>query len=196
MSPRTTSILSDPHLREHAHDVERRLAACAARLSIDDLDALMDRVARGAFGAAMTEVGADSGTIWLADEERTKMTVGYSHHEKQLVGQEQSLDEGLISLVLATEHGLCENKVYQNARHSKRIDEALHFITCALIAVPFYLGGSVRGVISAVQLKREAEDPDPPGFTGNNLSRVQQLSATTERLLNYNLLCILFDLNL
>lgn len=196
MSPRTTSILSDPHLREHATDVERRLSACAARLSIEDLDALMDRVPRGVFGAAMVDIGAVSGTIWLADEARTKMTVGYSHSEPELVGREQSLDEGLISLVLATEHGICENKVYQNANHSKHIDEALHFITCSLIAVPFYLGGSVRGVISAVRLKQKAADPDPPGFTGTHVSRVQQLSATTERLLNYNLLRILFDLNL
>ncbi len=191
-----TSILPDPTLRESAHEVESRLAACAARLSIDDLDCLMDRVSRGVFGAAMTDIGSESGTIWLADEARTKMTVGYSHSEPQLVGREQSLDEGLISLALATEHGICENKVYQNARHSKRIDEALHFITCAMIAVPFYLGGSVRGVISAVQLKRQSDDPDPPGFTGSHLSRVQQLSATTERLLNYNLLRLLFDLNL
>jgi len=196
MPLRHTSILPDPQLRENAHEVESRLSACAARLSIEDLEGLMDRVSRGVFGAAMADIGSESGTIWLADEARTKLIVGYSHTEPELVGREQPLDEGLISLVLATEHGICENQVYRNAHHSKRIDEAFQFITCAMIAVPFYLGGSVRGVISAVQLKRAANAPDPPGFTGSHLARVQQLSATTERLLNYNLLRILFDLNL
>ncbi len=196
MPHRNISILPDPLLRESAATVERRLCETSARLSIDDLEDLMDRVSRGVFDAAMAEVAADSGTIWLADEERTKLVVGYSHSQPDLLGREQPLDEGLISLVLASEHGICENKVYQNARHSKRIDEAFHFITCAMIAVPFYLGGSVRGVISAVQLKRDAEAPDPPGFTGRHLARMQQLSTTTERLLNYNLLRILFDLNL
>lgn len=172
------------------------MSARAAQLAIGDLEELMDRVARGVFEAAMNEIGAHSGTIWLADEGRTKLVVGYSHRELELVGREQPLDEGLISLVLASEHGICENRVYQNARHSKRIDEALKFVTCAMIAVPFYLGGSVRGVISAVQLKHDADEPDPPGFTGTHLARVQQLSSTIERLLNYNLLRALLDLNL
>ncbi len=196
MQPGQTSILPDPQLRENAADVEKRLAACAGDLSLQDLQDLMDRAARGVFDSTMDSIAADTGAIWLADPGRTKMTVGYSHREPALTGREQPLDEGLISLVLASEHAICENNVYQNEQHSKRIDEALNFITCAMIAVPFYLGGAPRGVISCVQLKQQEADPDPPGFSAAHLARVQQLSTTVERLLNYRLLKILFDLNL
>ncbi len=49
--------------------------------------------------------------------------------------------------------------VYLNAKHSKRVDEALNQVTTALIATPFYFGGKVQGVISCVQLKKSADAP-------------------------------------
>lgn len=188
------SILPDSRLAECGTDVERGLSSCAASLSIHDLQALMDQVNCTIFDAAMRGTGAESGTIWLANRQRTHLTIGYSHVDPGLVGHDQPLDEGLVSLVLASENGICENSVYQNKQHSKRIDEAFHFVTCAMIAVPFYLGGSLRGVISFVRLKPDESAPDPPGFTADHLAQVQQLSATIERLLNYRLLRILLDL--
>ena len=96
---------------------------------------------------------------------------------------------------MASEQAICENKVYERADHSKRIDEEIGRITCAMIAAPFYLGGSIRGVLSAVQWKDPQGDPDPPGFTAVHLGKVQRLSIVLERLLNYQLLRIIFDLH-
>ena len=64
-----------------------------------------------------------------------------------------------------------------------------------MITVPFYLGGSLRGVVSCVQRKETLDDPDPAGFTGANLNRVKLLAAGLERLLNYELLKIILDVH-
>lgn len=187
--------LPDPVLSESAADVERRLQEYASRMTIEDLQALMDPVKRDFFEWTMDEIGAESGTVWLADEARTKLVVGYSHRSPGLVAKEQPLDEGLISLVLASEQAICENEVYRNVEHSKRIDEELGMITCAMIATPFYLGGALRGVLSCVQWKKAEADPDPPGFSAAHLGKVQRLSVGLERLINYQLLRIIFDLH-
>ena len=191
----THSFLPDTSLSESGPDLEARLAEYAAQMTIDDLQGLMDPVNRDLFERVMREISAESGTIWVVDEERTKMTVGYSHRTPDLFAKELPLDEGLISLVLASEQATCENRVYEHAEHSKRIDEEIGRITCAMIAVPFYLGGTIRGVLSCVQWKDAASDPDPPGFSAVHIGKVQRLSTVLERLLNYQLVRIIFDLH-
>jgi len=133
-------------------------------------------------------VGADGISIWLVDPGKTKLVVSYSEPDPKLIGWEQPLNEGLISLVLASEQPLCENLVYQNKQHSKRTDEAMDQITCSMIAVPFYLAGTAVGVLSCVQLKDAPEAPDPVGFTAKHLNRISRLSTTMERLINYRVL--------
>lgn len=186
-------FLADVELGEHGSAIEKRLADYAGRLEPDDLSSLMDPVTADIFGKVLRETGADSGVIWLADRERTNLVVGYSHKVEKLLGMRQPLDEGLISLVLGSEHAICENEVYADERHSKKIDEEIGMITCAMIAVPFYLGGNVRGVVSCVQWKERESDPDPPGFTGSELNQVKLFTAAAERLLNYELLKIILD---
>ena len=67
------SLLPDSGLSESGADVESRLTDYAGRLTIDDLQGLMDPVNSDLFERAMNEIGADSGTIWLVDERRTKI---------------------------------------------------------------------------------------------------------------------------
>ena len=186
---------ADPGLIELAPLLEKWLAESVEELTGEDLRGLIDPIVRSLFTKAMISIGSDCATIWIADKARTKLTAGFVDREPKLVGREQSLDEGLISLVLASEHAICENNVYLHAQHSKHIDKALGIITYAMIAVPFYLGGELCGVISCVQLKNEADDPNPRGFTGSHLSEVQKLSKIVERLLNYRLAQIALDLH-
>ncbi|MEM0896549.1 MAG: GAF domain-containing protein [Verrucomicrobiota bacterium] len=188
-------IHADPGLGDLSAMLEHRLSETAEELRPEDLRSLIDPIARSLFGAAMSVIGSDSATIWVADKERTKLTVGFADEEPKLIGQEQPLDKGLISLVLASEHAICENKVYQHAEHSKLIDDALGFITCGMIAVPFYLGGQLSGVISCVQLKKCESDSDPDGFTAAHLSEVQKISKVIERLVNYRIVQLLLDLH-
>lgn len=157
-------------------------------LQPDELNQFIGMAGREVFMLFSESVGADGISIWLVDQEKTKLEVSYSEPNPDFVGWEQPLNEGLISLVLASEQPLCENLVYQNKQHSKRTDEALGQVTCSMIAVPFYLGGEAAGVLSCVQLKESPDAPDPVGFTAKHLNRISRLSTTMERLINYRVL--------
>lgn len=186
----------DPDLAENAALIERQLEAATKSLGPGDLDKLLGRVGREIFQLFSRSAEADSFSVWLVDPDQTKLVVSYSEPDPKLLGWEQPLNEGLISLVLASEQALCENLVYQNAQHSKRTDEAMNQVTCSMIAVPFYLGGELRGVLSCVQLKDSPDSPDPPGFTGVHLNRITRLSTLLGRLANYRALTEILGLEI
>lgn len=183
-------LLPDPILSAHGDAVANALTRYAKRATTADLRALMDPAISAVFSSAMTAVGADSSAIWLIDPEHTHLVAGFTLPASDLVGEQQPLSEGLISLVVASEQPICENDVYLNTQHSKHIDESLGQTTDALIAVPFYLGGTLRGVVSCVRWK----DPDTTThFAARELDRVRQLANTLERLLNYQLIKVVLD---
>jgi len=183
-------LLPDPLLSTHGDAVANALTVYARRATTADLRALMDPAISAVFSSAMASVGADSSAIWLIDPDHTHLVAGFTLPESDLVGEKQPLSEGLISLVVATEQPICENDVYGNSRHSKHIDESLGQTTDALIAVPFYLGGTLRGVVSCIRWKA----PDATAeFSAAHLDRVRQLANTLERLLNYQLLKVVLD---
>lgn len=168
----------------------------AASVTPDDFRGLLGDPGRAMQRSIMDSVGADSTSIWLADIEENNLIVTHTAPDESLLGWSQPLNKGLTSLAFASEQCLCENEVYQNTQHSKGVDEALKQVTYALIATPFYFGGSLQGVISCVQLKNNAAAPDPKGFSARDLNRVRRLSKGLERLVNYRLLTTLLDLEL
>jgi hypothetical protein len=177
----------DLNLSEHAALIEQRLDESASRLSPENLGELLGPSGREMASVTIAALPADSSSIWLVDAERTRLIVSHAEPPSDIINQEQSLNEGIVSLVLGSEQAICENRVYEHAQHSKQIDAALGTVTCAMIAVPFYVGGALRGVLSCVRLKASAEAPDPPAFTAANLSRVKRLSSAIEQLLNYRI---------
>ncbi|MCB1207277.1 MAG: GAF domain-containing protein [Verrucomicrobiae bacterium] len=189
-------ITPDPQLSEHAPAIERALALAAAAISPEDFCSLIGDPGQTALRMVMESLSADSISVWIADIDDKFLVVTHSEPDPTFIGWTQPLTEGLISLVYASEQPLCENQVYLNARHSKRVDEAMKQVTTALVAVPFYFGGKVQGVISCVQLKASADAPDPSGFTARGLNRVRRLSTVLERLVNYRLLTRILNLEL
>lgn len=188
--PRHHQLIPDPSLAPHGATVTAALARYAAQATTADLHALMDPAISAVFSSAMASVHADSSAIWLLDPAHTHLVAGFTLPHSGLVGEKQPLSEGMIPLVIASEQPLCENAVYRDTRHSKHIDESLGKTTEALIAVPFYLGGTLRGVVSCVRWKKA---DSPVVFTAANLDRVRQLANTLERLLNYQLLKVILD---
>jgi hypothetical protein len=197
--PRTalpTVITPDPQLSEHAPAIEKALARAAASVTPEDFRSLIGDPGQTTLRMVMESLSADSMSVWIADLAEKNLVVTHSEPDANFVGWAQPLSEGLTSLAYASEQSLCENQVYLNARHSKRVDEAHKQFTTALIATPFYFGGKVQGVISCVQLKKSADAPDPAGFTARGLNRVRRLSTVLERLVNYRLLTRILDLEL
>ncbi len=190
------AIQADPSLSEHSALLESSLARAAQEITPEEFSGFIGDAGLSILRASMNVVEADSITIWLADVDQKHLTITHSEPNEGLIGWQQPLTEGLISLVFASEQRLCENQVYLNADHSKRVDEAFSQVTCAMIATPFYLAGTLRGVVSCVQLKDSPDAPDPSGFSARGMNRIGRLSTALERLVNYRLLTTLLGIEL
>ena len=189
-------IPTDPELSEHADLIERRLARAAMSVTPEDFQKLVGDPGQTMLRSIMEWVKADSSSIWLADIEEQNLVVTHTSPDPHFVGWKQAVDEGMVALAYASEQPLCENRVYQNANHSTRVDDELNQVTYAMIATPFYFGGALQGVLSCVQLKQTVDDPDPNGFSARDLNRIRRLSTVLERLVNYRLLSNLLGLEL
>jgi hypothetical protein len=143
-------------------------------------------------------ISADEGSIWLLDREKQNLVVAYNSgpNTEKIMGFQQPVTKGIVSLVVASEHAFVENQVFKNAKHSPTLDRKLHKSTYAMIAVPLYFLNEVRGVISCVQLqdteerdgKLVAVGPTPPGFGPPELNAIQTIAAVVRDLIDYRLL--------
>lgn len=128
---------------------------------------LNDRLT-GDLSAGFLAANADEGTVWLVDPGGGNLVAHYNSgpDAERIVGFQQPLGRGLISMVFETEQAFCENEVQRNHVQDKRLDQHLGKATQSLIAVPFGIGGETCGVISCVQLSNRN------GFTGKDLDLV------------------------
>jgi hypothetical protein len=95
----------------------------------------------------------------------------------------------MISAVAMTEQPMCENAVHRNRQQDRSLDRRLRVRTCAMVAVPFYFAGELRGVLSAVQLSGEdPASPEPAGFAPETLGALQLNASVLSRLLERRLL--------
>ncbi|MBV9299040.1 MAG: hypothetical protein JO066_08690 [Verrucomicrobia bacterium] len=143
-------------------------------------------------------VGATEGSIWLLDQEKEHLVIAYNSgpNAEKLLGFKQPLSRGLLGTVFATEQGLVENKVYQNAQHDHQLNRMLRQTTYAMIVVPFYFLNERRGVISCVQLVDIFMEPseaisaemNPSGFTGNDVTVLKDAAAILRELVDFRLL--------
>jgi hypothetical protein len=176
-------------LRGVLHD---HLARVAQAITPENFPTLCDPLIRGIFKNALNAVGAHEGSIWIVDDKRENLVnaLNTGPQAAQLVGYKQPLGTGIISMVMANEQGFVENKVYQNAIHSKAVDNSLKVVTHAMIAVPFYYLKACRGVISCVQLMPAGAAPgaEPEGFDPDDLIRIQNTASIITDLIDYRLL--------
>jgi len=153
---------------------------------------LLEPLMRQVLERGFAEAGAHEGTVWLLDEANEHLVPAHNTGPRaaELVGKfKQPLNTGLICMVFASEQPFLENEVWRNTQQSKLVDSLLQLQTCAMIAVPFYLLGTCRGVVSCVQLTRPGSlEPEPPGFQPEHLADVQRATALLSQLLEFRLL--------
>lgn len=161
-------------------------------------DEFFDRTMRALLVDGFRRVGAHEGTVWLLDHSRSNLVPRFNSgpNSASFVGSfRQSLRAGMISMVVATEQPICENEVHHNQRQDRTLDRKLGLMTCSMIAVPFYFVGEIRGVISAVQLKRgDAAEPDPAGFSPDSLRGLQLTASVLSRLIEHELITLAIGL--
>jgi GAF domain-containing protein len=192
MSDGRFSILPDELLAGLRPSLLGRLNAAAIETCEGSFDIVFDPGMRALVLESFARVGADEGTIWLMDANREVLVPRFNSgpHAKGFVGiHRQPLSKGMISMVVATEQPICENEVYKNQAQDKAVDQKLGLRTCAMIAVPLVFCGELRGVISCVQVRPgDSDEPDPPGFTQDDLLQIQLASSLIGRLLEARLL--------
>lgn len=172
----------------------RELAALAGAGSFHEL---FDGVMLSFLSEAFIHIGAHEGTVWLLDEDSTHLVPRFNNgpQAETFVGSFRlSLTEGMISMVVSTEQPICENDVHLNQQQNKKLDRALGVLTCSMVATPLYFGGELRGVISAVRLKPNADAPEPPGFPPEQLEQLQLTAAILSRLVDRQLLALALGL--
>jgi len=192
MTPTRFTVIPEERFSELRTSIQSKVKTAASLACGEYFKSLLDSGILELLQCAFSSVGADEGTIWLLNDAKDALVPRYNSGERarEFVGKyRQPLTHGFVSIVFHTEQPLSENGVYRSARHDKTLDLKLGLHTCSMIAVPFVFCGELRGVISCVQVKPAAGDePDPPGFTDEDLGRVQLIASAVGRLIDSKLL--------
>lgn len=123
---------------------------------------------------ALGSCGADEGSLWIADKEGEVLVPVFNSGPdaaKFLAEVRQPVSRGLTGMVYTIGHGCAEADVFRQRGHDPTADEKMGLHTCSLMAVPVSFLGGIRGVLTAVKVKKRAvpELPDPPPFLGAQL---------------------------
>ena len=113
-----------------------------------DLDELVETTLR----IALEEVGAEAGSILLADPEKEELIFQYSIGDKPVPrGTAIPWDKGISGSVFQSGKPRITNQVNQDAGHLHQIDQATGFVTHDMIAVPLRRwGGEPIGVLNVL----------------------------------------------
>ncbi len=194
MVPLHTQLLRLSGLADSAPALERHLEAWIEGNSPGQLISLIDAGALSLLRAAIAEAGGCEGTVWLIDRKAEELVACYNSGEEadQLVGFRQPVGQGIISMVFAQQQPYCENHIAASVGHDDTLDRKISKHTTAMIAVPFYFGFSLRGVVSCVQL---AEAPrSREGFRSGDVETLARAVTLVERLIDGTLLTSLLGL--
>ncbi len=198
MKATRANFLPEPRFVPLRPALQEHLSKLGLAVTPENFQSICDDMLLKLLKETFARIGAEEGSIWLLDQEKQHLVVAYNSgpNTAKIMGFKQPVSKGIVSLVVASEHPFVENQVYKNAKHSKTLDEKLHKMTYAMIAVPFYFLNEVRGVISCVQLldveiqggKAAPTGDTPPGFGPPELNAIQTIAAVVRDLIDYRLL--------
>lgn len=189
-----TQLLRLSGLIESAPSVARHLEAWIEGNSPEQLISLVDGGALSLLREAFADTGGCEGTVWLIDRSAGELVACYNSGEEadRLVGFRQPVGQGIISMVFAQQQPYCENHIAASPGHDDTLDRKISKHTTAMIAVPFYFGFGLRGVVSCVQL---AEAPrSREGFSSGDVETLARAVNLVERLIDGTLLTSLLGL--
>jgi len=177
-------LLRHPGLGESAPVLERHLEDWISACTPEQLVSLLDPPVLNLLGEAFADAGGCEGTIWLADTRTSELVASHNTGEDagRLVGFRQPMGQGIISMVYAQQQPYCENRIDASPGHDDTLDRKISKHTTAMIAVPFYFGFGLRGVVSCVQLAEAARARD--GFSSSDVEILVRVTNLVERLIN------------
>jgi signal transduction histidine kinase len=121
---------SDLHYKTQLDAVERISHALFQSIDLDELVETTLRI-------ALEEVGAEAGSVLLADAEKEQLVFKYSIGEKPVPrGTTIPWDKGISGSVFQSGEARITNHVDQEAGHLRQIDQSTGFVTRDMITVP------------------------------------------------------------
>lgn len=182
-----TKLLRLSGLAEAAYALEKHLDTWIEASAPSQLISLIDANAISLLRDAFLRVGGCEGTVWLIDLSSDELVACYNSGEDSasLIGFRQPVGQGIISMVYSQQQPYCENNIQASEGHDDTLDRKISKHTTAMIAVPFYFGFGLRGVISCVQLEEAARSRD--GFSSGDVETMTRVANLIERLVNESL---------
>jgi len=182
-----TKLLRYSGLTDAAHALEKHLDTWIESSAPSQLVTLIDSNAISLLRDAFVRVGGCEGTVWLIDLKTDELVACYNSGEDSasLIGFRQPVGQGIISMVYSQQQPYCENNIQSSDGHDDTLDRKISKHTTAMIAVPFYFGFGLRGVISCVQLEEAARSQE--GFSSGDVETMTRVANLIERLVNESL---------
>tara|TARA_R110002096_G_scaffold182022_11_gene359802 strand:- start:2603 stop:3148 length:546 start_codon:yes stop_codon:yes gene_type:complete len=177
--------------------LEGHLESWIKSSSPTNLAALLDPVSIALLRESFVKIGGCEGTVWLADEDERNLVAVYNSGSDagSLVGFEQPVGSGIISLVYAQQQPYCENDIGGSRGHDDTLDRKIEKHTTAMIAVPFYFAFGLRGVISCVQLEEDETGGEQSGFSSSEVEVLSRTVNVVGRLIDETLLSTALGIN-
>jgi transcriptional regulator with GAF, ATPase, and Fis domain len=190
-------LLRKPELAKLGADLEEHLENWIKSSSAADIFTVFDDGCMALLREAFLKIGGCEGTVWLTDEEEVNLVAVYNSGDdaNSLVGFEQPLGSGIISMVLSQQQPYCENDIGASHGHDDTLDKKISKHTTAMIAVPFYFARGIRGVVSCVQLQEIETGTSKHGFSSNDVSELTKVVNLVERLINETLQSLALGIN-
>ncbi|MEM6278501.1 MAG: hypothetical protein AAF733_03410 [Verrucomicrobiota bacterium] len=186
----STRLLRNSDFHRIGGDLIEHFESWIGRRTPTDLIGLFDEVAISLLRESFTRVGGCEGTIWLADSEMRHLVASYNSGDDadSLIGFEQPIGSGIISMVFSQQQPYCENDIQASDGNDDTLDRKISKHTTALLAVPLYFAFGLRGVISCVQLQEVESGEGKKGFSSADIEDLALVSNVVERLVNETLM--------
>ena len=185
-----TRLLRNAEFNRLGGDLIEHLESWISTGTPTDLIGLFDEVAISLLREAFAHIGGCEGTIWLADSDEKYLVASFNSGDDadSLIGFEQPIGSGIISMVFSQQQPYCENDIQTSSGHDDTLDRKMSKHTTALLAVPLYFAFGLRGVISCVQLEEVNSGFGKKGFSSADIEALALVSNVVERLVNETLL--------
>lgn len=184
-------FLKNPEFTQLGIDVESHIETWIQSSNPAEIAGLLDETCLGVLTRVFHRIGGSEGTVWLGkpDGSALEAVLNSGANAKKIVGFEQPVGSGIISMVWAQQQPYCENDISPKSGHDDTLDKQTANATQAMVAIPFYFAFGLRGVISCVQL-REKDSPKPEGFESQHVEYMVKAGNNVERLINGKLLSV------
>ncbi len=166
------------------NSLNRKFEKLGAAAAAQRLSEAFDPIARRLVLNGFERVGADEGTVWIANQKAGELAPVFNSGPNAanfVANFRQPLDKGVVSMVFHSGQPFCENEVTKNASHDRTIDKAMDQVTAAMIVVPLFFANHPRGVVSCVKLGQGE-------FEVRDLDELQHATLVLERLIDCQLM--------